>query len=66
MRQAQAIWLIIEIQGIGIKLKKVRKTFEMKLQLDVYKGFLREMATIKFKRSMKHLLKDMVRLKGLP
>ena len=39
---------------------------KMQLQLDIYKGVLREMGNIKFKRSMKLLLKDMVRLKGLP
>ena len=39
----------------------------MQLQLDIYKGFLREMANIKFKRIMKFFLKDMVGLKkGLP
>ena len=35
----------------------------MQLQLDIYKGVLRKMASIKFKRSMKLLLKDMVGLK---
>ena len=40
---------------------------KMKLQLDIYKGVPREMASIKFKRSMKLLLKDVVGLKkGLP
>ena len=38
----------------------------MQLQLDIYKGVPREMACIKFKRSMKLFLKDMVGLKGLP
>ena len=39
---------------------------KMQLQHDIYKGFQREMARIKFKRSMKLLLKDMAGLKGLP
>ena len=38
----------------------------MQLQLDIYKGFLGEMGSIKFKRSMKLLLKDMAGLKGTP
>ena len=38
----------------------------MQLQLDKYKGVPRGMDTIKFKRGMKLLLKDMVGLKGLP
>ena len=39
----------------------------MKLQLDIYKGVPREMTIIKFKRSMKLLLKVMAVLyKGLP
>ena len=36
---------------------------KMQLRLDIYKGVPREMASIKFKRSMKLLLKDMVELK---
>ena len=36
---------------------------QMQLKLDIYKGFPREMASIKFKRSMKLLLKDMAGLK---
>ena len=36
---------------------------KMQLQLDIYKGVPREMANIKFKRSMKLLLKDMAGLK---
>ena len=39
---------------------------KMQFQLDIYKGVLREMACIKFKRSMKLLLRDMVGLKGTP
>ena len=40
---------------------------KMQLQLDIYKGVPREMASIKFKRSMKLFLKDVVGLKkGLP
>ena len=38
MRQARAIWLITRSQGVGIKLKKARKTHEMQLELDIYKG----------------------------
>ena len=38
----------------------------MQLQLDIYKGVPRKMASIKFKRSMKLSLKDMVGLKGTP
>ena len=36
---------------------------KMQLQLDIYKGVPREMASIKFKRSMKLLFKDMEGLK---
>ena len=36
---------------------------KMKLKLDIYTGVPREMESIKFKRSMKLLLKDMVELK---
>ena len=36
---------------------------KIQLQLDIYKGVLREMASITFKRSMKLLLKDMAGLK---
>ena len=36
---------------------------KMQLQLDIYKGVPREMASIKSKRSMKLLLKDMAGLK---
>ena len=36
---------------------------KMQLQLDIYKGAPREMASIKFKRIMKLLLKDMAGLK---
>ena len=39
---------------------------KMQLQLDIYKGVPREMASIKFKKSMNLFLKDMVRLKGTP
>ena len=43
------------------------KLMIMQLQLDIYKGVPRKKASIKFKRSMKILLKDMVVLyKGLP
>ena len=39
MRQDRAIWMITQIQGANIKLKKERKTHElMQLQLDIYKG----------------------------
>ena len=38
---------------------------KMQLQLDIYKGVPREMASVKIKRSMNLLLKDMVGLKGL-
>ena len=38
----------------------------MQLQLEIYKGVPRKKASIKFKRSMKLLLKDMARLKGTP
>ena len=38
MRQDRAIWLITLKQGADIKLNKARKTHEMKLQLDIYKG----------------------------
>ena len=38
MRQDQAIWLITQSQGLGVKLKKERKTHEMQLQLDISKG----------------------------
>ena len=36
---------------------------KMQLQLDISKGVPKEMVSIKFKRSMKLLLKDMVGLK---
>ena len=36
---------------------------KMRLQLDIYKGVRREMASIKFKRSRKLLLKDIAGLK---
>ena len=40
---------------------------KMQLQLDIYKGFLREKASINFKRSARLFLKDMAGLKkGLP
>ena len=35
----------------------------MQLQLDIYKGVPRKMASINFKRSMKLFLKDMMGLK---
>ena len=38
MRQSRAIWLITQSQGVGINLNKEKKTHEMKLQLDIYKG----------------------------
>ena len=38
MRQGQDIWLITQSQGVGIKIKMERKTHEMQLQLDIYKG----------------------------
>ena len=38
MRQARSIWLLTMKQGVGIKLNKARKTHEMQLQLDIYKG----------------------------
>ena len=60
MRQARAIWLINRSQGADVKLKKAIKNHEMQLQLDIYKGVPME---IKFKRSMKLLLKDMAGLK---
>ena len=63
MRQARAIWSIIKVREASIRLNKERKTHEMQLQLDIYKGVPREMASINFKRSMKLLLKDMEGLK---
>ena len=66
MRQARAIWLITESQGADIKLKKARKMHEIKLQLDIYKEFPMGKDNIKFKRSMKLLLKVMAVLKGTP
>ena len=62
-RQDRATWLITLKQGADIKLNKEIKTHEMQLQLDIYKGVPREMANIKFKRTMKLLLKDMAGLK---
>ena len=38
MRQARAIWLITLKQGSDMKLNKARKTHEIQLQLDIYKG----------------------------
>ena len=38
----------------------------MQLQLDIYKGVLGKKASIKVKRSMKLLFKDMAGIKGTP
>ena len=38
MRQAWAILLMIKVREADIRLNKARKTHEMKLQLDIYKG----------------------------
>ena len=62
MRQARAIWLITLKQGDDVKLNKTRKTHEMKLQLDIKRESLWKMASIKFKRDMRLLLKDMAGL----
>ena len=66
MRQSWAIWLKNQIQGAGIKLKKERKTHENAITTSYKQGIPREMASIKFKRSMKLLLKDMAGLKKGP
>ena len=38
MRQARATWLINLKQGAGIQFNKARKTHEIQLQHDIYKG----------------------------
>ena len=55
MRQYWAIWLITQIQGSGIKLKKKRKTHEMQLQLDIYKGVPMEKIQHKFQEEYEAL-----------
>ena len=66
MRQARAIWLIIKVREANARLKKESKTHDNAITTSHIQGSPREMASIKFKRSMKLLLKDMVGLKGLP
>ena len=65
MIQAQAIWLIIKVRKSTIRLNKVGKTHDNAITTR-HKGVLRKMASIKFKTSMKLLLKDMAGLKGTP
>ena len=63
MRQAWAIWLINLKQGANIKLNKERKLMKCNYNLIYTRESLWEKASIKFKRSMKLLLKDMAGLK---
>ena len=58
--------MITKSQGSGIKLKKERKTHENAITTSYKQGIPREMASIKFKRIMKLLLKEMVKLKRTP
>ena len=64
MIQARAIWLINLNQGVDIKLNKARKTHEIQFNLTYTRESLWGKSSIKFKRSMKLLLKDMAGLKG--
>ena len=67
MRQARAIWLITRVREADIRLKKAIKSHDNAITTLHIQGILGEMASIKFKRSMKLLLKDMAGLtKGLP
>ena len=38
MRQARATWMIIKVKEVNVRFNKERKTHEMQLQLDIYKG----------------------------
>ena len=67
MRQARAIWLKHNVRGADIKLNKAGKAHDNAFTTRHIQGSPRETASIKFKRSMKLLLKDMAGLyKGLP
>ena len=67
MRQAQPIWMIIKFREVGnIRLNKESKTHDNAITTSHIQGSPREMASIKFKRSMKLLLRDMTGLKGTP
>ena len=67
MRQAQAIWLITQSQGANIKLKKARKTHEIQLQLDIYKGVPMGKSQHKFQEEYEALAQGHRRTKkGLP
>ena len=67
MRQARAIWLIIKVREAGIRLNKESKTYDNAINLTYIQGSPGEKVSIKFKRSMKLLLKVMeVLYKGLP
>ena len=67
MRQARAIWLITGSQGASIKLKKARKTHEMKLQLNIYKGVPMEKIQHKVQEEYESLAQGHGRTKmGLP
>ena len=66
MRQDLAIWLIIKVKEASINLNKEIKTHDNAITTWHIQGSLRGMASIKFKRSMKLLLKDMAGLKRTP
>ena len=66
MRQARAIWLIIKVREVSVRLNKERKTHDNAITTWHIQGSPGEMAIIKVKRSMKLLLKVMAVLyKGL-
>ena len=65
MRQDRAIWLIIKVRKVGIRLNKARKTHDNGITT-LHKGVLGKKASKKIK-SMRLLCKVMVILyKGLP
>ena len=63
LRQSRAICLIKLKQGADIKLNKARKLMKCNYNLIYTRDSLWGMAIIKFKRSMKLLLKDIEGLK---
>ena len=66
MRQARAIWLIIKVREANVRFNKESKTYDNAITTWHIQGSPGEMTSIKFKRSMKLLLKDMAGLKETP
>ena len=67
MTQAWAIWLRTQSQKASIKLKNARKTHEMRLQLDIYKGVPMGKIQHKFQEEYEALAQGHGRTKkGLP